>query len=302
MEGRAVTAGRDLLPGFSDERVRAGEVTLHVRRGGSGPPLLLLHGYPQTVAMWHRVAAPLARRFTVIVADLRGYGGSEKPPSSPDHAPYAKRAMARDQLALMRALGFERFAVVGHDRGGRVGHRLALDAPEAVVRLAVLDIAPTLAMYEQTSMEFARAYYHWFLLVQPEPLPERLIGADPEFFLREKLRRSSQGRWPFDEAAFAEYLRCFDPATIHASCEDYRAAATIDLEHDRADRAAGRRIRCPVLALWGARGTVHRLFRPLEEWRRAAEGIVEGRPISCGHYLAEEAPDEVLAELQRFLA
>jgi haloacetate dehalogenase len=292
----------DLFPGFSDGRLRAGEVTLRVRRGGAGPPLLLLHGYPQTGAMWHRIAGSLARHRTVVVPDLRGYGESDKPPSAPDHAPYSKRAMARDALALMRALGFERFAVIGHDRGGRVGHRLALDAPDAVERLAVLDIAPTLHMYEQTTMEFARAYYHWFFLIQPEPLPERLIGAEPEFFLREKMRRWSAGRWPFDEAAFAEYLRCFVPDTIHASCEDYRAAASIDLEHDRADRDAGRRIGCPVLALWAERGRVHALFRPLEAWRRVAAGPVEGRPLPCGHYLPEEVPGEVLAELERFLA
>jgi haloacetate dehalogenase len=300
--GRAVTAGRELFPGFSDERLPAGEVSLHVRRGGAGPPVLLLHGYPQTVAMWHRVAGPLSRRFTVVAADLRGYGDSDEPPSAADHAPYSKRAMARDALALMRGLGFERFAVVGHDRGGRVAHRLALDAPEAVARLAVLDIAPTLDMYEQTTMEFARAYYHWFFLIQPEPFPERLIGADPGLFLRTKLRKAAGGRWPFDEAAFAEYLRCFDAGTIHASCEDYRASASIDLEHDRADREAGARIRCPVLALWGERGVVHRLFRPLEAWRRAAAGTVEGRPLPCDHYLAEEEPGEVLAELERFLS
>jgi haloacetate dehalogenase len=248
------------------------------------------------------MAGALARRYAVVLADLRGYGDSDKPPSAPDHAPYSKRAMAADQLALMRALGLERFAVVGHDRGGRVGHRLALDAPDAVTRLAVLDISPTLAMYEQTTMAFARAYYHWFFLVQPEPLPERLIGADPAFFLREKLRGWSQGGWPFDERAVAEYLRCFaDPATIHASCEDYRAAAGIDLDHDRADRDAGRRVQCPVLALWGGRGTVHRLFRPLEDWRRVCQGSVEGRPLAAGHYLPEEVPDEVTAELLRFL-
>jgi haloacetate dehalogenase len=261
----------------------------------------MLHGYPQTVAMWHRVAGPLSRTHTVVLADLRGYGDSEKPPSLPDHASYAKRAMARDQVSLMAALGFERFAVVGHDRGGRVGHRMALDFPDAVTRLAVLDIAPTLAMYEQTTMAFARAYYHWFFLVQAPPLPERLIGAEPELYLREKLRRSSQGRWPFDDRAFAEYLRCFDAETIRGSCEDYRAAASIDLEHDRADRDAGRRIRCPLLALWAERGTVHRLFRPLDEWRGVAAGPVQGRPLPCGHYLPEEAPDEVLAELVRFL-
>ncbi len=297
-----MTGAPDLLPGFSDERVRAGEVALHVRRGGAGPPVLLLHGYPQTLAMWHRVAAALARRFTVVLADLRGYGDSDKPPSAPDHGPHAKRAMARDQLALMRALGFERFAVVGHDRGGRVGHRLALDAPEAVTRLAVLDIAPTLAMYEQTTLAFAHAYWHWFFLVQPPPLPERLIGADPELFLREKLRRTSQGGWPFAEAAFAEYLRCFGPETVHASCEDYRASISIDLEHDRADRDAGRRIGCPVLALWAERGAVHRLFRPLEEWRRVAAGPVDGRTLPSSHYLPEEVPDEVAAALGSFLA
>lgn len=197
-------AGPDLFPGFSDERARAGEVTLHVRRSGAGPPVLLLHGYPQTVAMWHRVAAPLARRFTVVVADLRGYGDSDKPPSAPDHAPYSKRAMAADALALMRGQGFERFAVVGHDRGGRVAHRLALDAPDAVSRLAVLDIAPTLDMYEQTTMEFARAYYHWFFFIQPEPLPERLIGADPVPAARGVARR--RGRLRRGQAAAVRAL------------------------------------------------------------------------------------------------
>lgn len=292
----------DLFPGFTTDRVRAGEVRLQVRVGGTGPPLLLLHGYPQTHAVWHRVAPALAERFTLVLTDLRGYGDSDKPPSSPDHAPYSKRAMAADLLALMRGLGFERFALCGHDRGGRVGHRLALDSPEAVTRLAVLDISPTLAMYEQTGMEFARAYYHWFFLIQPEPLPERLIGADPELYLRAKLRGWSQGRWPFDDAAFAEYLRCFrDPATLHASCEDYRAAAGIDLEHDRADREAGRKLRCPLLALWGERGTVHRLFRPLEDWRRVSASTVEGRPLPSGHYLPEEVPGPVVEALLRFL-
>jgi haloacetate dehalogenase len=274
---------------------------VHARVGGSGPPVLLLHGYPQTHAIWHRVAGPLAARFSVIAADLRGYGDSGKPPTAPDHAPYSKRAMAQD-LVEVGLLGFESFHVVGHDRGGRVGHRLAVDHAARVRSLTVLDIAPTLAMYEQTTMDFARAYYHWFFLIQPEPLPERLLGAAPEFFLREKLRGWSQGRWPFDEAAFAEYLRCFeDPATIHASCEDYRAAATIDLDHDRADRDAGRRVRCPVLALWAERGAVHRCFRPLEEWRRVTDADVSGGPLPSGHYLPEEVPDDVLRELFPFL-
>jgi haloacetate dehalogenase len=292
----------DLFPGFTARDVPGDGARIRVRTGGAGPPVLLLHGYPQTHAMWHRIAPALAARFTLVLADLRGYGDSERPAGGPDHAAYSKRAMARDQVRVMRALGFERFAVVGHDRGGRVGHRLAVDHPAAVTRLAVLDIAPTLAMYEQTGMEFARAYYHWFFLIQPEPLPERLIGAEPELYLRTKLRAWSQGRWPFDEAAFAEYLRCFrDPAVIHASCEDYRAAAGVDLEHDREDRAAGRRLGCPLLALWGERGTVHRLFRPLAEWAAVSASTVEGRPLASGHYLPEEVPGEVVAELSRFL-
>jgi haloacetate dehalogenase len=292
----------DLFPEFATHDLDAPGARIRVRTGGGGPPVLLLHGYPQTHAIWHRMAGPLAARFTVVAADLRGYGDSGKPVSAPDHAPYSKRTMAQDMVDAMGLLGFDGFHVVGHDRGGRVGHRLALDHAPRVRSLTVLDIAPTLAMYEATSMEFARAYYHWFFLIQPPPLPERLIGADPEFYLREKLRGWSQGRWPFDETAFAEYLRCFrNPATIHASCEDYRAAATIDLQHDRADRDAGRRVRCPVLALWGERGTIHRCFRPLEEWRRVADGAVTGGPLPSGHYLPEEVPDAVLVELLSFL-
>jgi haloacetate dehalogenase len=248
------------------------------------------------------MAPALSAGFTVVAADLRGYGDSGKPPSTPDHAPYSKRAMAQDLVEAMERLGHASFHVVGHDRGGRVGHRLAVDHPGRVRTLTVLDIAPTLAMYERTDMDFARAYYHWFFFLQPAPLPERLIGSDPEFFLREKLRAWSQGRWPFDEAAVQEYLRCFrDPATLHASCEDYRASAGIDLELDRADREAGRRIRCPVLALWGDRGVVHRCFRPLEEWRRVSDAEVSGGTVPAGHFLPEEVPEEVLRQLVPFL-
>ena len=292
----------ELFPGFTVQDLQAGGARIRARVGGSGPPVLLVHGYPQTHAIWHRMAGPLAARFRVVAVDLRGYGDSDKPPTTADHAPYSKRAMAQDLVDVMDRLGLGAFHVVGHDRGGRVGHRLAVDHPGRALSLTVLDISPTLAMYEATDLAFARAYYHWFFLIQPAPLPERLIGADPEFFLREKLRGWSQGRWPFEEAAFAEYLRCFqNPRTIQASCEDYRAAVSIDLEHDRVDRQAGRKVRCPVLALWGERGTVHRCFRPLEDWRRVAEGEVSGRPLPSAHYLPEEIPDEVLQELVPFL-
>ncbi len=291
----------ELFPGFTVHDLETRGATIRARVGGSGPPVLLVHGYPQTHAIWHRMAGPLAARFRVVAVDLRGYGDSSKPPTTPDHAPYSKRAMAQDLVDVMDRLGLGAFHVVGHDRGGRVGHRLAVDHPGRVLSLAVLDISPTLAMYEATDLAFASAYYHWFFLIQPAPLPERLIGADPEFFLREKLRGWSQGRWPFDEAAFAEYLRCFSEETIHASCEDYRAAASIDLDHDRADRDAGRKVRCPVLALWGERGTVHRCFRPLEDWRRVADAEVAGRPLPTGHYLPEEVPEEVLRELVPFV-
>ena len=296
-------ADADLFPGFASRRVETVGATIALACGGSGPPLLLLHGYPQTHAMWHRIAPALARRYTVVCADLRGYGDSSKPPTDASHAPYAKRAMAADMVAAMRALGHPRFRLVGHDRGGRVAHRLAVDHPDAVEKVAVLDIAPTLAMYEKTDRAFATAYYHWFFLIQPFDLPERMIGADPVAYLRTKIGGwGSGGTAFFDPRALAEYERCFsDPATIHATCEDYRAAASIDLEHDAADRAAGRRVRCPLLALWGERGVVHRLFDPMAEWRAVADDV-RGRPLSCGHYLAEEAPDATLAELDAFLA
>ena len=296
-------ADADLFPGFASRRIETAGASIALACGGSGPPLLLLHGYPQTHAMWHRIAPALARRYTVVCADLRGYGDSSKPPSDASHATYSKRAMAADMVAAMRALGHPRFRLVGHDRGGRVAHRLAVDHRDAVEKVAVLDIAPTLAMYAKTDRAFATAYYHWFFLIQPFDLPERMIGADPVAYLRTKIGGwGSGGTAFFDPRALAEYERCFsDPATIHATCEDYRAAASIDLEHDAADRAAGRRVRCPLLALWGERGVVHRLFDPLAEWRAVADDV-RGRPLPCGHYLAEEAPDATLAELEAFLA
>jgi haloacetate dehalogenase len=289
----------DLFPGFSVHEVGTTGGRIHARVGGSGPPVLLLHGYPQTHAMWHRVAPRLASGFTVVASDLRGYGDSAKPASAPDHAVYSKRAMAADQVALMTALGLVPFHVVGHDRGGRVAHRLALDHPERVRTVTVLDIAPTRHMYEGTRLEFARSYWHWFFLVQPEPLPERLIGADPRFFLHQKLASGAAGLAPFAPAALAEYERCFDDRTIHASCEDYRASISIDLLHDREDE--DRRVTAPLLALWGSRGVVHRCFDVLAAWRERATAVT-GRALDCGHYIAEEAPDDLLRELASFLS
>jgi haloacetate dehalogenase len=293
-----------VFDGFETRRVATSGAEINLRLGGSGPPLLLLHGYPQTHVMWHRVAPYLAERFTVAAADLRGYGDSAKPASDPAHAAYSKRAMARDQVEVMSSLGFERFAVVGHDRGARVTHRMALDHPNRVERAVVLDICPTLAMYERTDMAFASGYYHWFFLIQPYDLPERLIAADPDFYLESKtggfgLDPRKEVSETFDPAALEDYKRCFrDPAAIHASCEDYRAAATIDLEHDRAD--LNRKIACPLLVLWGTQGLVGRQFDVLGLWRERA-GDVTGRSIDCGHYLAEEAPADTLAALQAFL-
>lgn len=271
-------------------------IAIAYEQAGAGPPLLLLHGYPQTRTMWRRQAPALAERFTVVTADLRGYGDSAKPAGGD----YSKRAMAADMAGLMGRLGFERFAVAGHDRGGRVAHRLALDYPGRVTRLAVLDIAPTHHMYHATDMAFARAYYHWFFLIQPYDLPERLIGADPEYFLRWTMRSWCKTEGAIDEAAMAEYVRCFrDPHTIHATCEDYRAAASIDLEHDVGDLP--RRLDCPVLVLWGAQGVVGRMFDPLAAWReRAAD--VRGHAVPGGHFVPEEAPAETLAAFLDFFS
>jgi haloacetate dehalogenase len=278
---------------FAVADVDTGEAVIHVRHGGSGPPLLLLHGYPQTHAMWHLVAPRLARDFTVVAADLRGYGDSSKPETAPDHEPYSKRAMARDQIAVMAQLGFERFAVAGHDRGARCAYRMALDHPERVERLAVLDVIPTADMYRRTNMQMALGAWHWFFLAQPYDLPERLLAADPEgFYFRTR-------RDLFAPEALAEYERCLrDPRVIHAICEDYRAGATLDFELDEADRGA-RRIACPALVLWGASGPLarHDVMAIWAEWADDARGAA----LPCGHHLPEEAPDETYAALHAFL-
>lgn len=289
-----------LFPGFQRRRVRTRGAVINLVQGGDGPPVLLLHGYPETHAMWHRVAPALARDYTVVCPDLRGYGDSSKPKGLPDHANYSKRAMAQDMADVMRALGHERFHVVGHDRGGRVAHRLARDHGGRVRSLTVLDISPTLRMYESADMAFARAYYHWFFLIQPAPLPESLLRNQVPGYILGRIGRGPRGLRAFDRRALAEYVRCFrDPRTIHATCEDYRASAGIDLEHDRRDRR--RRLRMPVLALWGKHGVIERLFDCLADWRAVARDV-QGHALPCGHFLPEERPAEVLRELRRFLA
>ncbi len=288
-----------MFEGFHKSTKRLDDIDIHFVMAGNGPPLLLLHGYPQSHVMWHKVAPRLAQDFTVVVSDLRGYGDSSKPATLDDHSSYSKRATASDQVKLMAALGFDSFYLAGHDRGGRVGHRMALDHPDKVKKLAVLDIAPTYAMYSTTDFSFALAYYHWFFLIQPYPLPETMIGADPEFYLRKKF-----GQWGRDETAFPEeamnaYLRCFTPETIHASCEDYRASATIDMKHDQADIDAKVGLVCPVLALWGQKGYVGNKYDVVAEWHKWATDV-KGFGLPCGHYLPEEAPDQTYQALLDF--
>jgi haloacetate dehalogenase len=275
-------------------------VRLSGRTLGQGAPLLLLHGHPQTHAMWHRVAPALAQRFALVLMDLRGYGDSGRPVSDEGHQIYSKREMALDSLAVMHHHGFDRFQVLAHDRGARVAHRLAVDHPKAVLRLLLLDIAPTLAMYEHTSDAFARAYWHWFFLIQPPPLPEALIESDPVRYLRSVMGRRHAGLAAFAPQALAEYERCMQiSGTAHSLCEDYRASATIDLEHDRADVAAGRLLRQPLRVLWGEHGAVGQCFDVLSLWRQRAAQVT-GQAVPCGHYIAEEAPEALAQEVFGF--
>ncbi len=288
----------DFFPGFESIRVRTAGAVINGVIGGSGPPLLLLHGWPQSHVEWHRVAPLLTGDFTVIATDLRGYGDSSIPPESINHEGYSKRAMAVDQIEVMRSLGFDRFAVVGHDRGARVGQRMALDYPEAVKKLILIDIVPGYKLYTEVTKELATFYFHWFLLTQSAPLPETLLGNNAEFFLR---------TWAFNglipdvitAQAFQEYLRCFaNPARLHAMCEDYRAGATVDLEHEKADLE--KKIQCPVLVLWGAKGAMGLLYNVLAEWQERAV-TVRGRALDGGHWLPEQFPEEVSDELRSFL-
>jgi haloacetate dehalogenase len=289
-----------MLAEFDTFDLERGGVRLAAGRAGNGPPLLLLHGHPQTHAMWHLVAPQLARHFSVVWMDLRGYGDSTRPADDASHLSYSKREMALDALAVMQHLGFENFQVLAHDRGARVAHRLAADHPAAVERMLLLDIAPTLAMYEHTSLDFAMAYWHWFFLVQPPPLPEALIESDPVRYLRSVMGKRHAGLAAFAPAALAEYERCVRiPGTAQAICGDYRASAGIDLEHDRADIGAGRKLEQPLRLLWGEHGAVGKSFDVLDLWRERA-GDISGRSLPCGHYIAEEAPALLLDEAMTF--
>lgn len=289
-----------MLEIFKPLTVERPGVQLHTRVAGEGPPLLLLHGHPQSMVMWHHVAPVLAQTHRVVLMDLRGYGDSARPAADAAHVNHSKREMAQDALAVMNAHGFERFDVLAHDRGARVAHRLAADVPDAVNRMLLLDIAPTLAMYENTSEAFARAYWHWFFMIQPAPLPEALIESNPARYVRSVMGGRHAGLAPFTPEALAEYERCAGvPGTAQSIAEDYRASASLDLAHDRADVAAGRQLQQPLHVLWGQHGAVGRCFDVLALWReRAAQ--VTGRAIDCGHYLAEEVPEQVIAEAQTF--
>ena len=286
-----------MFEGFQSRQIDTGEATIHVRIGGKGKPLLLLHGYPETGIMWHKVAPRLAEHFTCVVPDLRGYGDSSKPKSDKEHYVYSKRANANDQVKVMQALGFEKFMVAGHDRGGRVTHRMCLDHPDRIERASILDIMPTPVVFGTVNQRIATAYYHWFFLIQPAPYPETLIGHDPEYYLRHTLTSlSAPGTFP--EESFQEYLRTFSkPETIHATCEDYRAGASIDLEHHKADK--GRKIACPVQILWGERGLVGRAYDTMKVWADYAENAI-GQQMPSGHFSPEEAPDETVKALLDF--
>ena len=290
-----------MFEGFKVEDVRVpGDVTIHLRHGGKGPALLLLHGNPLTHVMWHKIAARLAESFTVIASDLRGYGDSSKPAGGGDHDAYSFRTMANDQVAVMKHFGFDKWFVAGHDRGGRVAHRMALDHPQHVAKVAFLDIVPTLHMLSNIPLKWAVDSYHWFFMAQPHDYPEKMIeGYGFERYIRKKLDKPGVGLSAFTPEAMAEYIRCCNAENIHAVCEDYRAAVSIDLVHDRVDADTGRKIGMPMLVLWGERSHVNRSYKPIEAWNARA-GDVRGKMLPCGHYPAEQVPDETYGELAAF--
>ena len=288
-----------LFPSFTAKRIRTTGATINTLSAGSGEPVLLLHGYPQTMACWHKIAPLLAQDYRVVCADLRGYGDSSKPVGLADHSNYSKRAMALDMVEVMEKLGHTRFHLVGHDRGGRVGHRLARDHGDRVHTLTVLDISPTLKMFESTNLAFATAYYHWFQMLQPAPLPEKMLQGIVPFNILGSIGRAEADLSHFTPEALREYVRAFkNPKAVHASCEDYRASGGIDLVHDKQDRR--RKIKMPMLALWGRKGVIHKLFDCLNDWREVASDV-RGRSFDCGHFIPEEKPAETLAEIRRFL-
>lgn len=292
----------EFFPGFSTESVETSGTTIHVLRKGSGRPLLLLHGYPETHLTWHKVAPKLAQHFSVVVPDLRGYGDSGKPEDGERHENYSFRAMAQDQVDVMRHYGHQRFLVAAHDRGARVAHRLCLDHPASVEKVCLMDIAPTLTMYRGTSQEFATKYMWWFFLIQKAPVPEHMIGLDPNFYLEQIFNALNKTPGAIGPDEMNEYKRAFsNTATIHATCEDFRAAADIDLEMDEVDDRAGRKIQCPLHALWGAKGTAGVLWDLLATWRENCTASVTGKALDCGHFLQEERPQHVLTELHQFL-
>jgi len=288
-----------MFEGFERRQIEAGGTTINLVKGGDGPPLLLLHGYPQTHTIWHKIAPRLAEDFTVVAADLRGYGDSGKPQGDSEHLAYSKRTMAQDQVEVMEQLGFDSFFLVGHDRGARVSHRLTKDHPQRVRKLALLDIIPTHRMFQVVNKEMATSTYHWFFLIQPYDFPERVIGADPDYFIRSRFLRVTSAATVFPAEAIEEYVRCFcDPAAIHGACEDYRAGASIDLVHDEADLE--QKVACPLLALWSATGYMGRTQDVLQVWRDYATDV-RGHSLDCGHYLAEEMPEETYAAIREFL-
>lgn len=290
-----------LFPGFVQTKVRTSGATVPVFHKGNGPAVLLLHGYPESHVTWHKVAPRLAEQFSVYVPDLRGYGDSSRPPEGDRHINYSFRAMALDQVETMRHFGHEQFLVGAHDRGARVAHRLCLDFPKRVKKVCLMDIAPTLTMYRQTNQEFATKYMWWFFLIQAAPLPEHFIGLDPQYFLGDILSGLNKTPGALTPEAVSEYARCFCcTSTIHATCEDFRAAADVDLELDEADDRAGNKIVAPVLALWGAKGTIGQSWDVLTTWRAKASSSVTGHSLDCGHFLQEERPEETCDELQRF--
>ena len=294
---------RAFFPGFSTESVETRGTTIHLLRKGVGRPLLLMHGYPETHLTWHKVAPRLAEQFAVVVPDLRGYGDSGKPQDGKLHENYSFRAMAQDQVDVMHHYGHDRFLVAAHDRGARVAHRLCLDHPDRVEKVCVMDIAPTLTMYRGTNQEFATKYMWWFFLIQASPLPEHMIGLDPQFYLQEIFQALNKTPGAIGTDEMNEYVHKFsNSVVIHATCEDFRAAADIGLEMDRSDEQAGKKIRCPLHALWGGKGTVGSLWDVLATWREMCAAPVTGKALDCGHFLQEESPQDVLMELRRFFS